>query len=482
MSIPVCPFCLTRHSFGVPPRCGNNPIPQPYIETYDAEPPIWLMTAGFSGHGKTFYLGSLALHIQNMAYLWKGATFGMTDGHTQTFLNKAIDYLINSEDAPDSTPMGTPEPLLIETNDVPNFGSHWLVLYDVAGQFFNNLGGVAALKNLKSLEAARNIWFFVDLDQVFFNDNLGENIDDLLNMYLTGMSELGWSLNGRNLIVVYTKGDKFIGFEYQEDQQSPPYLPKQICNYYFNDELSNLIHCRKDRGTRQEFKRLSQQFSMEKYLEDLKTQSKELKKYTAEEVPGGKNFIERTKKEGMGLEFCLVSSTGTDFKEGIRISDSRPHRVLDPLLWTLKLNLENRTKRIKIVIDPRIPQEKFQELNLKRLYDGLAGVETEIYTYYLGSCNPALVASQDPPNELPEYKNGLKLIGPILDDGDDHSSVLLITSNPVFDLDDFILEEWRNKLYFVSIADNHVQGWDGEKLVVRNEQDIELLLSEFKKL
>lgn len=486
MATPICPFCLTHHSFGVPPRCqkSDRDIPQLFIDNYGNQPPIWLMTVGFKQHGKTIYLGSLSMHIKNMSYLWPKAVQGTLDPYTQKFLQDAENYLsLNEGKKPDRTAVGIPYPILIQTNNIPEFGSHWIVLYDVAGELFESLELSPEMANIQSLNAVKNIWFFVDLDEMMSRPRPGKDINNLLDAYINSMSKLGWSLKGRNLIVVYTKGDLLLEDGLEQDQPNKPYLTKAISDYYWTDPLMDLIKCTQERSARMKFKEISQDFKMMDYLAKMKEQSDRLRQYTSDEVRGGRDLINRVENEQMGLEFCLISASGTKFdkQNGQPLNEIKPHRVFDPFLFALHLNQNIQHKKIKLVLDPSMSLEQFRGLNLNLLYERLQSVEHEIYTYYLGSARPALVTSQRPPQTTPNRLFSHHRIGPILDDGDHQAKVLLITQRSVDDLEDFNSEYWYNQMLYVSVSEANTQKWDN-KILFHTEDDIHLIISEFKKM
>lgn len=67
----TCPFCLQHHDTGSTPSfiCPKyqESIPAPYIREHDTTTPLWLVTVGFSKHGKTTYLAALTLTLRHMS-------------------------------------------------------------------------------------------------------------------------------------------------------------------------------------------------------------------------------------------------------------------------------------------------------------------------------------------------------------------------------------------------------------------------------
>ena len=210
MSIQICPFCLIRHDFGWPPHCFkfDEDIPIAYFQKYDEIPPIWLLTVGFKEAGKTYYIGALFNQIQNMSTLWHGATYQPLDEYSRLELQNAADFSRNIKQGPTTTKdLPIPRPILIHTLGIPEFNSNCLVIFDIAGEKFQDFSKVEDKGYLGSLNAVKNLWFFVDIDEAFNINRPSKKINDLLHIYIDEMTNLGWSLDRRNIIVVYTKAD-----------------------------------------------------------------------------------------------------------------------------------------------------------------------------------------------------------------------------------------------------------------------------------
>lgn len=495
MSIPICPYCLTRHDFGVPPRCSKHNLEVPifYAEQYDQIPTLWLATVGFEDHGKSSFIGSLTEVIENLPIIWPKTSSQYLDDYTYKKVidirrdmlagktPKSTETWSSTRNAPNGNPGGDNfivQPLLIHTYQVPEFGSQCLVAYDVAGQYFGSPNEIKDEGFLRSLNAVQNIWFFVDLDAMFQEENVLQ-INQLLQVYLIGMARMGWSLRDRNIIVIYTKADKYIHCRPDE----PPYLPEKVSEYYNNDPLMGLLRAKKERIVRKEFQ--NKPFAMNEYLNEMERISEVLRKYTTEEVPGGQALISLAEEKKLGLEFCIVSSLGTDPSNGTYATQIDPHRVIDPFLWALKMNNGHKQRRINLILDPALllpgaSDDQFGSQFLNDLYDKIQSFDCEVNTYFMSQSRPASIAGQHLPNK-PSNSIRCNFIGPILDQRTGSDISLVITSNIIIDLDDYDGTTWEEHLFYVSIAENSIQKWD-HSLTLRSADEMSVLINEFKKM
>lgn len=108
MSQPDCPFCLRKHDYAKSRFCPNvksciNPeqseeIPDLYISQHSQVPPLWLLTVGFSRHGKTCYIAALTLMLENLYRVWPDATWFPLDDYTRDIIRDTRRQAIEGRD------------------------------------------------------------------------------------------------------------------------------------------------------------------------------------------------------------------------------------------------------------------------------------------------------------------------------------------------------------------------------------------------
>jgi hypothetical protein len=314
----VCPFCLKAHDFVDSYVCLEYPsetVPPTYVRDYAAVPPLWLVTMGFSGHGKTTYLAALTLMLENIGTAWQGMFYRPLDQYTMDMVR-----LVRREamlgDLPPSVPKGIPRPLLFCVYNLPESGSRCLVMYDMSGEVCNSISGVQ--EYVTSIKQVTTMWFLVSLRDLE-KDAECKTITDLFAVYLSAMESLNVSLTGRNLIVVYTKADL-----------EPS--TKEVREYLMQDPHQWLTS---NRGAPPAMGG----FSLGDYVENMVAMSDYLEEYTWKRVRGGAAFLNMVKAQGMNLVFSITSALGQSpdpYSSRLPVEATR-FRVLDPLLWAITL-------------------------------------------------------------------------------------------------------------------------------------------------
>ncbi len=212
------------------------------------------------------------------------------------------------------TPLNLPVPMLYSVNNIPEYGSRCLVMYDVAGEMFDALSAVR--KNVASIKQVNSIWFFVSIKDLE-KDEQGRSITELFQIYLFGvMRKLDTNLEGRNLIVVYTKGDQLI-------------REARIEEYLTSDPFTTL--------TSRQHHSKEIKFSLTEYIQDMQTMSNWLEEYTFDHVRNGAAFVNMIKANKMNLIFSVTSALGQspDNDSNRMVEDGVRYRVLDPFLWAI---------------------------------------------------------------------------------------------------------------------------------------------------
>jgi hypothetical protein len=482
MAQPICPFCLGRHDLTLR-ECtkteaeSNSPkkeeIPSLYIDKYDQVSPIFLVTIGFSKHGKTTYQAALTWMLEKLNRVFKGATYQTLDQYTFNWIKNVREDAKRGR-VPAKTGMSVPRPALLHMYNLPLFGSRCLVLYDTPGEVFTDLSIIKHTGYLQSLNAVRNLWFIISLKDL--EESPEQNIHDLLNVYLTGMVQMGWSLKGRNLIVIYTKADAVI------DRRDAT-LPLEIEHYLKNDPFRGL--------TISDNASAPSSIDLEAYLAQMQEISSKLKEYTRQEINGGGAFINLAENiYDLGLHFTITSALGSSPNDqgGMDVETDR-YRVLDPFFWALDLNQLEVPHPISLILDATSSDTGaadgsagsalVYQLPLDKL-EQILSEQGEVMTFLLGQSRPASQRGQTPPTKAPRSPRP-RLIGPILEQPQFGKHYIVITTGPIQDLADFNSREWQDRLLLVSLGEEEVQNWPNQ-IVLRSNDSVATVYHAFKQM
>jgi len=454
----ICPFCLKTHDFEASLACPEKPysVPRPYVRDYDKIRPLWLLTVGFPQHGKTTYLAALTLMLRNLADVWPGVFYRALDNHTTEEIRKIY------RDATEGKPSGKtplpderqdlpPRPLLFNVHNLPEAGSRCLIMYDVAGQVYNNQEVVQ--NYVAALRQVTTIWFLVSLTDLEDKQN-DKSIVELFNAYLSGMEGLNTGLQERNLIVVYTKADEV---------QFPP----AIFNYIGSDPLQWLTV--RDSDTPQ-----IPEVSFPEYVAQMRSVSDKLREYTQRRVKEGSAFITMVEEMGMNLVFCGVSALGQspDNKSGRLQENATRNRVLDPFLWAVALDMPTTSRTISLILDASPTSQPVYEGTLVATMTDILDNHGEVTTYYLGQQMAASIPGQLPPSSAP-ITGRTRLIGPILQTTSPLTRLLVVVAGPILDLEDFYDSPWRNRLMIVSMGEENLSSWP-HQFIYRPGMDVRI--------
>lgn len=516
MSKVFCPFCLTIHDFGEPPVClerldnesgGHPDVSRSYIHNYDRSQPLWLAAIGFSNHGKTSYIGSLSLLLDSADKFWEGSatdyldqyTFQkIQDTHKTVYDRKNYDRtrkwgeVAEGETRMPNKTQSPPRPLLIRIDGIPKFQSRCLVLYDAAGEYFETLTGiqegVEQSGYIKSLKAVRTIWFMVSLSDLASPENSqSKNLRDLLNVYIAGMERMGWDIRNRNLIVVYTKADKLKHIEH---------VPPSIREYLSSDRYGQLVGKINYADPNTFFQGVErEEFNLDQYISDMEETSNELEDYT-KKLAGGSAFLTLAKNHGLKVYFTITSALGTDSQDGEAIADFTSYRVLDPLLWALKLDEKPPIPTtIKIILDTAHPKleaankaagNPIYSLPYDYLMRELGKIGDEVVAYYLGNNKPGAPSGQKPPSSVAKQIYP-RLLRPLLSNNDANTLALVFTNGPIEDFDEFLDSEstlnrfWKNRLFVVSLSSNYEPTWKW-RINFNSDDAPEIIVNQFKRM
>ncbi len=470
MPLPRCPFCFQIHDFDKSRLCPNTrneekgeleEIPREYLRQYNKVPPLPLTAIGFSKVGKTTYLAALTMMLENLDRTWYQTSYQINDPKSATAI-KEIKRQSITGDLPPGTNTQILRPLFIDVLDVPGQGSNCMVLYDTPGEIFETLEGAVNGSYVQSLKMVNNIWFMISLSDM--EDQQGQmKINDLLFSYINAMKSMGWSLKNRNLIVVYTKGDKIIPY-------ADSRFPAVVKDHFENDQFQNLT-------IRTAVIPDLSDFSLEDYIKKLNDVSDALAEYTAKSVDGGRAFINLAKKNDLSLYFTMVSATGTAPVDGQLLIESARYCVLDPYLWALYLKEKHEPRQIRFLLDATSKAGDIFSDQLHTLVDSLND-SGDVSVYYLGQTRAASVVGQKPPLTLPRNPR-CRLIGPLLDKFNPQDLVIVLTCGELLDLQEFSAD-WSARLLLVAIGEDYYENWPNA-LVLRPADPINLAAEEFRR-
>lgn len=436
MSHIICPFCLKAHDLSRNLTCPDSSgrmVPASYVRNYRQVPPLWLATVGFTGHGKTTYQHTLMLTLDEISGIW-GGYCSTDDQHTINELQH-----IRADDRtrvlPGQTQPGMPDPLLLNAHKLPLCGSRCLVMYDMAGETYDRIEDVTTYAAV--LKHVRTTWFMVSLPDLEANVE-GKTIQDLLGVYLSAMDKLQVDLTNRNLIVVYTKADKAD-------------IPGEVRNYVEDDPLRVVGSSETDM-----FKEWDTQ-TIQDYLKQMEEISHRLERFTRQRVPGGFNFYARARDRGLNLVFSAVSALGTELAQGqTKIGTKKPRlRVLDPLLWAIRLDSKPPERRLALILDG--DALNFGDPAAQGLWDALVD-QGDLSSYYLGQAQAVTGAGQRPPAAKPALSR-MRLIGPLLERAAADTDFVVLVANSIHDLADFAHTAYRNRLLLVRLNPDHQPDW-----------------------
>lgn len=313
----LCPFCLTNLDSGIN-TCGScsRQLPPEYVKSHSGwrtltnHRPAIVSVIGFRGHGKTVYLAALYYVLQNFAPKAWGSFYrqGLTM-KTLQMLHENVS-LLKRGDLPEATLQVFPEPNIDRLHKIPQFGDRTLLIYDPPGEAFD-LVDDSLQDYARFVKHSRTALFLISLTDMMETfgtaDGVAGEMDRLLERYNFGMTELEAPHKFQHLIVVYTKADRLL---------SELDFPNEVTKYLETGELATL-------------------HDIPKYFDGMQRNSQLLKKFTLESL-NAHGFVNNATDHFVSIEYCAVSSLGSEpvgFKLSERIA---PRRVMDPLLWVLK--------------------------------------------------------------------------------------------------------------------------------------------------
>lgn len=341
----VCPFCLVEGTGKLDRKCSScqRLIPALYLRDARDLEPMAVQAMGWSGHGKSVFLGALTLLLTRMQVVWEEYSWAPGSQETrQELLNN--NRRLESGLLPVPTSTGADLPCLLLLRGMDRFKGRALVFRDCAGEHFDTHS--MPVEQVPFLLKAKTL--FLIASPVDLAARRDRPIDLLLNGFLNTLEEHGVdpSKDRRRLVVVLTKGDLI------QD------LPKPLHDYLVKDRVWRTLE---EGASDLRF----DEPAIDRYLAVMKDVDRHLRQWIERDAHG-RHLVRLATQSGLDLCFSVVSATGGPVIEGTGNSESRlenrwePRRVLDPLLWALSFNPPK--PRLFSTSTPELPRRSKQGL------------------------------------------------------------------------------------------------------------------------
>lgn len=275
---------------------------------------------GYTGHGKTVYITSLFYVMKFFQSSWPGYHYLCLDNEANTMVYERVRHFEENAELPPGTPINFPHPHLISYNKLPCFGDVRLTYYDVGGQVYENPASIS--DQGRFVAHADTIFFLLSITE--FGSLWTSEIQKRLDIYVNAVknSMRVDTKQNQNLVVVLTKADLLF-----------TRLPDALQKYVSSGDYTRY-------------------HNLKETFKNMKISSKQIRQWLMDEQAGG--FINLAESSFKRVEYCVVSSTGSDPVKGrlvSKLNPKDPKRMLDPLLWALmfKLPVSKVSKLIRAV-------------------------------------------------------------------------------------------------------------------------------------
>jgi hypothetical protein len=311
----ICPFCLTENRFSSKIdnclKCKLE-LPVQYVNNYNHALPFFVQLVGWTRVGKTVYLQSLTLMLKRMERFWgNDYVISPLTESTREFMKNVKTYEVDGA-MPIPTQVKLHDAYVMLLQGMERWGGRTLVTRDVAGENFFNLQ--FPLEYMPYLVHVPTTLMMISLPDLYKEKKL--SVDDLMNSFVDTLARNRRNYRSENLkvIIVLSKADKFkndLPIDLREYLESDPFNIRSNNNKFVDWNFMN------------------------DYMNKLYKTSGKLKDWFTSQ-PGGQMLVNKAAREGLSLEFTLVSSTGADPGQDAKmLVDINPLRVLDPYFLAL---------------------------------------------------------------------------------------------------------------------------------------------------
>jgi hypothetical protein len=280
-------------------------------------PVFYIMTIGYSGHGKTCYLSSIFYFLYHfMAKKWKGFSFLSLTQETLDRIHRSYVSILEELRIPSKTPIMFPEPLIINTQKIPvktkkntyQQKEALFVFYDIGGGTFEFDKKIE--ENVPIISRINTLVFLIDLPGLLKDDKTKKNecdrkIHALMNVIYNSLEKLGQK-SKKHLVISFTKADLM---KDKEDVYGP--LARWETDIY-NDEFPEINE-------------------LPFYLSEMKAFSSEIDTYFSINLPMSYNTMKNNFKS---LSFTTFSSLGNNPVEA-KLTSIEPKRIFDPIFFNM---------------------------------------------------------------------------------------------------------------------------------------------------
>jgi hypothetical protein len=312
----LCPYDLVEIQYrdkNLPKACPNckNALSLRYVGEFEQAPPCFAQILGYTRVGKTVFLQTLTLCLDNISLSWPGYFTASLTPPTDIFTLNIQNYRQKGV-MPKPTDMGVQEAYIMHLFGMRRWGNRTLVMRDVAGEHINRFQfPIEQLPYLKYVPTALIMFESRDL---FQPDN--PNFRQLMDRYIETLSshDSNYKKQRRNVIVVLSKSDEFL------DEFSEP-----VKNYL----ISSGDPCHRKSLPLDDK-------SMAQYIAGMKTISQEIAQLVNNHA-SGRQMVAMAKRNGIDIVFSAISATGGAVVDGQTESQVLPRRALDPFFWVLEL-------------------------------------------------------------------------------------------------------------------------------------------------
>lgn len=286
-----------------------------------------ILALGFPQHGKTTYINSLCMTVENLAKILPASYYQIADQYTLDTFRKARRQFSENTFSPSTEISSVIPPLSI--NFYIDGKETLLKIHNLEDSILDKLDYDFA-ERTGILKQTTVFWFFVSITELT-NDAYGRSLSDVIQVILPIFDRLGIQTQGLELAIIYTKADQLI------DK-----LPTEVIDYLASDPYDALIT-----NADEEFP----QIDLDAYRQKTLAISDHLGDYTRNQLAGGATIANIAKSRSMNLTYFVVSALGQSPSDGYLHAQIRPYRVLDPLIWSLKLDRSNETSSIMPITD-----------------------------------------------------------------------------------------------------------------------------------
>jgi len=434
-----CPFCPGRHSAGLH-NCPSHPlyqVPRDFVSLTRDHPALSLMTLGYSGVGKSWFVSAMSLVLDN-AFIDE-VSYQPIDAYSFEQIRALRESIQREGRGLPPTKIDDPQrPLLLKVEGLVETSARAVAIYDVPGELFENFDASNVLN--PAIRRVTTAWMMVDLED-FLGGSNSRRLHDLFLTYRTTLETHEVDFQNWNLIVVFTKADRY-----------QTMLPEDVVQYVLEDELG--VHL--FQGGVGEVRKVHY-LDRVAYLKRMEKISEVLRDFTIQKVNGGRQFERMVQSSGMSLAFTAVSASGQESEDGsIGGEDLKPLRILDPLLWAFYREANIKERPLAFLVDDSQESSEIQsEQVMGSLWERM-NQNHEVSVYYLGSSKSVANPAQKPTAGLGSRS---RLIGPSLEGLMAGSKAVVLAAGPILDLRDFASTHWRNRLLVVKSNTDFSVDW-----------------------